>query len=739
MPSRRSFASFYSFLLCSLAVLALAAAPALAQDMDGDGYAVEDGDCADVPTPSIPYPQYVNPGAYDVPGNGIDDDCDGVVDNPPVACSASQVLSGKTGLMLAQALDLCRSTVESPPALSLRTWGVIAAEILRGSTSAVPGEVQSAVFGPFGTNVPPLAGATMAGLSSGTARDASDPGYVAPQSGYVSGVAEAAPAAFLAGNNGAVYRSPSCLQAPNTIYDAVRLRLRIRVPTNATGFSFQHRYFSAEWPDVCTPFNDHVVCLLTSAHPSVPANRNILFDAAANPVTVQTAGFQNCSGCPLGTGDLAGTGYDAQAATPWTTSSALVVPGETIVLEFVIWDSGDGGVDGLALFDDFRWITVEQPAGCDADSDGHLATSCGGGDCDDSNASVHPGAAELLDGLDNDCDGQVDDGFEAPVLRSIRDVKPDQGGAVRVRWRADLREHAYDPYDPYPRVTGYTLYRRVDGPEGAASAGRAAARAAGAAALALPPGEWDVLSTAPATLDSTYQTVAPTLRDSTAEGPCWSVFFVRALTDQVGTFYDSAPDSGYSVDDIAPGVPQGLLAQPVAGAVQLSWQPSAAADFQYFRVYRGADPGFEPSPATLVHATAGTSWSDPAPGSHTWKVTAVDAHGNESAPASASSTLDASGALPRSLAFASVAPNPARGRVALTIDVPEAAGRVELALFDAAGRRVRTLASGPLAPGRHTFAWDGRGEGGARLAPGIYVARLDGARRREARRLTLMP
>ncbi len=41
----------------------------------------------------------------------------------------------------------------------------------------------------------------------------------------------------------------------------------------------------------------------------------------------------------------------------------------------------------------------------DADGDGASAAE----DCDDSDATVHPGAAERCDGVDNDCDGAVDD------------------------------------------------------------------------------------------------------------------------------------------------------------------------------------------------------------------------------------------------------------------------------------------------------------------------------------------
>lgn len=44
----------------------------------------------------------------------------------------------------------------------------------------------------------------------------------------------------------------------------------------------------------------------------------------------------------------------------------------------------------------------------DDDKDGHEAASCGGDDCNDDDATVHPGLADSCDGKDNDCDGAVD-------------------------------------------------------------------------------------------------------------------------------------------------------------------------------------------------------------------------------------------------------------------------------------------------------------------------------------------
>ena len=77
-------------------------------------------------------------------------------------------------------------------------------------------------------------------------------------------------------------------------------------------------------------------------------------------------------------------------------------------------------------------------------------------------------------------------------------------------------------------------------------------------------------------------------------------------------------------------------------------------------------------------------------------------------------------------------PNPTRGEaaVAFTLAAP---GRARLAVYDALGRRVASLAEGGFASARHTVALDS-----ARLAPGVYVVRLEAAGRVATRLLTVV-
>jgi len=80
-------------------------------------------------------------------------------------------------------------------------------------------------------------------------------------------------------------------------------------------------------------------------------------------------------------------------------------------------------------------------------------------------------------------------------------------------------------------------------------------------------------------------------------------------------------------------------------------------------------------------------------------------------------------AAPRA-AWRAVAPNPLpRGASALATYVLPRAGVVDLTVYDTAGRRVRTLGARQGVAGENAVLWDGTGDGGVRLARGLYFLR----------------
>jgi hypothetical protein len=71
----------------------------------------------------------------------------------------------------------------------------------------------------------------------------------------------------------------------------------------------------------------------------------------------------------------------------------------------------------------------------------------------------------------------------------------------------------------------------------------------------------------------------------------------------------------------------------------------------------------------------------------------------------------------------SVRPNPFDERTSIHF-TQRTAGLAQIHVYDVAGRLVRDLGMGSLTAGEHQVTWDGRGDEGARLAPGIYFVRI---------------
>jgi hypothetical protein len=60
-------------------------------------------------------------------------------------------------------------------------------------------------------------------------------------------------------------------------------------------------------------------------------------------------------------------------------------------------------------------------SGTDADQDGYVARDTGGHDCDDRRGEAHPGARELCNGRDDNCDERPDEGLEVGALCDTTD------------------------------------------------------------------------------------------------------------------------------------------------------------------------------------------------------------------------------------------------------------------------------------------------------------------------------
>lgn len=338
-------------------------------DPDGDGWTVCDGDCCETPQ-GCGSPAEVNPGALELVGDNVDNDCDPSTSDvtPPAACSSLPKLSGVTAQDAAFAMDLCQTTTANPPP-SAKKWGLISAEH-RLSDGSVPTaqqladmqSYQTAVMAAYGTGgAVAQKGPTFAGISNGRMRDVDDPGY---QSFTAFGVVSAPPASFLAAHGGSLFGNQGCggnaCLSGTGARDPVDVRLTIRVPTNASGLSYKFRFFTAEYTYVCGAYNDFHLALLGSGAPGLPADGNIGLDSMGHAVSANNVFYDSCvqpatcHTCPSGASGLAGTGLTG--ATSWTPVTAPVLPGEVITLDLMVFDVTDYNFDTVALLDDFGWV-----------------------------------------------------------------------------------------------------------------------------------------------------------------------------------------------------------------------------------------------------------------------------------------------------------------------------------------------------------------------------------------------
>lgn len=278
-----------------------------------------------------------------------------------------------------------------------------------------------------------------------------------------------------------------------------------------------------------------------------------------------------------------------------------------------------------------------------------------------------------------------------PVITGIKDIPNDNGRQVRLSWK----------FSPNPAQNGIVYF-----------------------------GIWrndparTFMGEVPSLNDTMYSVVVPTLFDSTKmKGMFSSVFQVTAHSANPSIYSMSAPDSGYSLDNLNPQIPGNLNVIATGPSEnRLNWKPVPDEDLFTYKVYRSTNPGFVPEAGTFLGYSADTVYIDQGVSQGTkyyYTVTAVDFSGNESSsPSSVTSVGRGGEPAPEIYSLSQNYPNPFNPTTTISFGLPRASN-VKLIIYDALGREVASLVNGHLTGGYYQYQWDASG-----LSSGMYIYRL---------------
>ncbi len=283
-----------------------------------------------------------------------------------------------------------------------------------------------------------------------------------------------------------------------------------------------------------------------------------------------------------------------------------------------------------------------------------------------------------------------------PQITNIFDVPNDNGKHVYITWKASPSEK--DPSNP---VVKYSIWRKDST-------------------------WWTFAGEVPARLTKTYTAIVRTIYDSTKiRGMFFSVFQITAhgvLPSQLAT---SAPDSGYSLDNLSPHTPDSVKAIANSGVIALKWAKSPDADLQYYAIYRDTVSNFNPeseTPYKLVSTNKFTDISVEMGKVYYYKIAAVDFSGNRSGfsrtvYALVTDVNDVKN-IPKDYILYQNYPNPFNPTTEIKFAIPKA-GFVKIVIFNSLGQKVQTILNKFCKAGSYGIKWNA-----GNIPSGIYYYRL---------------
>jgi hypothetical protein len=371
-------------------------------DSDGDGFSEVMGDCDDCDANKSPLAAEViaepNPDDPNAPlPDPADEDCDNKVDEQDTdlqPCDAGLAINSEDPMDAVKAIGFCDTDKNGAAKFIKKATWVLADGLPPGpSVDMAKFHLGHGLVDHFGANDKPREGAVMLALSSGTARNKEDAGFVSRN--YNKGYSSNPPLTFSG-------ESPACpgVVVPKTsVQDAAGLELEIDAPSNVLSLEFNFNFRSYEFPQfICTQFNDFFWANFVQGN----VNKNVSFDNQdpPNPISVNAGFLSQCDCPPAGAGEciappfpqigqpqkafqceaidqLVGTDFDGftnpqgqyagwtNAGTGWLKTTVPVKPKELIKLRFVVFDSGvdmngqkDHNVDSTVTIDKFKWHAI---------------------------------------------------------------------------------------------------------------------------------------------------------------------------------------------------------------------------------------------------------------------------------------------------------------------------------------------------------------------------------------------
>ena len=330
------------------------------------------------------------------------------------------------------------------------------------------------------------------------------------------------------------------------------------------------------------------------------------------------------------------------------------------------------------------------------------------------------GQFSFLLNVSDEGDSSVTDTFRLsvesfnPVITDIYDIPNDQGGHVYVLFNGSY----FDIQDTPNQVYGVMRYDQINEDSSA----------------------WVAVMSFPAIGESQYIFDVSTLADSTIEDNAMTQFKIVASMSG-GTFH-SAPLFGYSIDNIAPTPPTGLMASIIDEGIQVLWNHHSDEDFEYFILEKTIDPSFSIGDIEeqILSDTFYIDTDYLTNQTNFYRISAVDYVGNRGEPSGfveATILSVDSDLIPEVFALHQNYPNPFNPLTQIRYDLPEDSD-VSITIFNLMGRNIKTLLKKKEAAGFRSISWDATNQNGEPVSAGMYIYLIQANTFRETKKMILL-